>query len=285
MPIVDVFSPLQGSCTSMTVLFNSQRGQKLRYLKNVASAAPDPVIKIVLALPSVDNPRIYNEILEMALRLRRNHSAKLEPKIIEYVGLEHHFLANRFAEVLAHWTAEDQTAAALNLTKALVEFVPDPQDKTKRKRRREESDDLDALLATLADTRLEPSPRIDRSAYRMIMSKGVRPLAEKKSYEVARILINATANMIRLRTHQEDIGKDFDNSELWFQRLTESKGDYENAEKSLVYTLTFACQQVYEKKPDSVEDLDDALRAQPWRIFKRLRQYLLAQYPTEMTRP
>ena len=262
---------------------------ELRYLKNVSSGAPEQdikqVIEIVLALPSVDNPRIYSEILEIALQLPGNYSAKLEPKILEYVDLEHHFLAYRFANVLAQWTDKNQTDAALKLTKALVEFVPDPQDKTKRERRRVEQTDLAVIAAKMAETQLKPSPRIGGREYLKILSEGVRPLAEKEPYKVARILIDATENLIRLRTHQEDIGKDFDNSELWFQRLTESEGDYEDTKNALIHTLTFACQQVYEKRPDLVDDLDDALRAQPWRIFKRLRQHLFAQHPTEMTQP
>ena len=257
----------------------------MHYLTKMAPHALDDVIEILLRLPKTNNPRIYNEILEITLQLRESNSIKLERKILEYADLEHHFMAYRFADVLAHWTGENQTDAALKLAKALVEFVPDSQDEAKRRRRGEKPTDLDALLATLADTRLEPSPRFDGFAYRKILSDGVRPLAAKEPYKVACVLIDATANMIRLRTHQEDIGKDFDDSELWFQRLTESEDNYEDAEKSLVHTLTFASQQVYEKKPDSVDDLDDALRAQPWRIFKRLRQHLLAQYPTEMTKP
>ena len=258
---------------------------ELRYLKNVVGDTPDEVLKIVQELPEVDNPRVYDDILDITLQLDANRSAKLLSKILESTELERPIWGHKYADVLVHWTVGNETSAALELTKELVEFVPDPQDKTKRKRRREESEDLDALLATLADTRLEPSPRIDRSAYRMIMSKGVRPLAEKEPYKVACVLIDSTANMMHLRMHQEDIGKDFDNSELWFQRLTESEGDYKDTKNALIHTLTFTCQQVYEKRPDSVDDLDDALRAQPWRIFKRLRQHLFAQYPTGMTQP
>ena len=257
---------------------------ELRYLKNVTDEVPAEVVDVVLGLPIVDNPRVYNDILDIALQLQGEKSIKLTPKILECIGLEYHLRPYQFANVLAYWTAENQTAAALKLAKALVEFVPDPQDKTKRKRRREESEDLDALLATLADTQLDPSPRFNSMEYRRILSEGVRPLVAKEPYKVAFVLIDATANMMHLRTHQEDIGKDFDNSELWFQRLTESEGDYKDTKNALIHTLTFACQQVYEKRPDSVEDLDNALRAQPWRIFKRMRQHLFAQYPTETTK-
>ena len=81
------------------------------------------------------------------------------------------------------------------------------------------------------------------------MSKGVRPLAEREPYQVARILIDATANMIRLRTHQEDLDKEEDHSESWCERLRESKGDYKDPKRKLVSTLTFACEQVYEQSP------------------------------------
>lgn len=258
---------------------------ELLYLKNVVDDVPDEVIKVLLRVPEVDNPRVYDDIVDIALQLDAKQSAKLHPKILEYARLEHHFMAYRFADVLAHWTTENQTAAALKLASALVEFLPDPQDETKRKRREEKPTDLDAQLATLADTRLEPAPRFDDMEYRTIMNKGVRPLAEKEPYRVACILINATANMIDLRTHREDVGKDIDSSDYWFERLTESESDYENAGKSLVHTLTFTCQQAYERRPDSVGNLDSALQSRPWRIFKRLRQHLLARYPTETTKP
>ena len=257
----------------------------LHYLARMAPHAPTDVIEIVLQLPMTNNPRIYNEILKIALQLRGSHSVKLEPKILEYVDLEHHFMAYRFADMLAHWTTENQTAAALKLAKALVEFMPDPQDKTKRERRGEEQTDLAAIAAKMVESRLEPSPRFDSMEYRRILSEGIRPLAENEPYKVARILIDATANMIGLRMHQEDIGKNFDYSELWFQRLTKSEDDYEDAEKSLVHILAFACEQVYEKLPDSVFELDKTLREQQAPLFKRLRHHLYAQHPNDTTKP
>ena len=255
------------------------------YLTRMARYAPDDVIEIVLQLPKTDNPRIYNEILEIVLQLPGSHSAKLLSKIFEYVDLEHHFLVYRFADVLAHWTRENQTAAALKLAQALVKFVPDPQDEAKRKRRGETSKDSAAIATLVAETQLNPSPRIDDTEYLATLSEGVRSLAEKEPYEVARILIDSTVNLIHLRTHEENLDKGIDYSESWCERLTKSEGDYEDAKKSLVHTLTFACEQVYEKLPDSVFELDMTIRPQHWRVFKRLRHHLYAQYPTEMTKP
>ena len=261
---------------------------ELQYLKNVSGDVPDEVANLVLGLPKVNNPSVYNEILEIALQLHGEQTARLKPKILEsvgiileYAGMVHQLWGHRYADLLAHWTAEHQTSAALELSEMLVGFVPDPESEAKQQRRRKKPTDP----GTLWETSLEPSPRFDSWEYSEIMSKGVRPLAKREPYQVARILIDATANMIRLRTHQEDLDKEEDYSESWCKRLTRSKNDSVDPKQTLVHTLTFACEQVYEKSPDSVVALDDALRNQQWWVFKRLRQHLYAQYPNEATKP
>ena len=254
---------------------------ELQYLKNVARYVPNEVINLVLGLPEVDNPRVYDGILDIALALPGEQSAKLKPKMLEYAGLEHQFLAHRFADLLAHWTAKNQTSAALELSKVLVAFAPDPRFKDKQKRQRENSTDWGAL----AGPSLHPVPKIGHEAYAWIMAEGVRPLAESEPYKVACLLIDATANMIRLRTHQEELDKEADLSNIWYTRLDESDSHHGRPDKTLVHTLTFACEKVFEKSPDAVADLDKVLRKQRWKIFKRLRHHLYAQNPNKETKP
>ena len=102
---------------------------ELEYLKNVAQDVPEEVIQIVLELPTVDNPMVYNDILDIALSLNGEQSARLKPKMLEYASLDHQHIAHRYHELLAHWTAGNQTQAALELAEILVQFHPDPQDR------------------------------------------------------------------------------------------------------------------------------------------------------------
>ena len=252
---------------------------ELQFLKNVAQDAPDEVVKIAVGLPKVDNPRVYDDILDIALRLPGEWSAKLKPKILEYTSIEYQFLAPRYADLLAHWTAESQTAVALELSQVLVQFTPDPQSENKQARRKENPDDWTTLL--------EPSPRFGNWEYQEILNKGIRPLAEKEPYQVADILIGATTSMIRLRIHLEELNtsKGEDVSEIWCRRLDKPHNDYRKSEETLVHALTFACERVFEKSPDSIAILDDVLRNQRWKIFKRLRQHLYALHPNEQTKP
>ena len=254
---------------------------ELQFLKNVAKDAPDEVETIASDLPKVDNPRVYDDILDIALQLPGEQSARLKPKVLEYAGMDYQFLTYRYAKLLAHWTAEQQITAALDLAKALVQFVPDPDSESKQERRKENPGGL--------ATRLEPRPRVDQLDYQEILEKGVRPLAEREPYQAACLLIGATAHMIRLGMHPEDLdkGKGEDVSEIWCRRLDEQESEYHDVRGTLVHTLTFACEQVFEKspEPESIASLDSALRKQRWKIFTRLRHHLYALHPNEQTQP
>ena len=250
---------------------------EIQYLKNVCKDVPDEVVKLLINLPETDNPVVYDGILDIALQLPIEYSVKLKDKILEYTDMDHQWHPHRYTALLAHWTAENQTLAALELSKILVAFAPDPQSEKKQKLQKEAPMSLGTLL--------HPSPRFDFSVYHQIMLKGIRSLAEREPYKVACLLIDATANMIRLRTHQEDIDKEEDFSDSWCPRLREEDSDYEDYAKTLVHALTFACEKVFEKSSAVVEVLDKLLRKQKWKIFRRLRHHLYALNPNEQTKP
>ena len=268
----------------------------IRFLANMSNHAPDEVIEIVSQLPEVDNPKVYDDILDIALRLHGEQSTKLKPKILEYTGIEYQWYADRYADLLAHWTAENQIQAVLELLQILIKFVPDPQSEYKQAQRKENPDDWTTSQKTNDDyfkegfnlpRLLEPIPRFDEWKYVKVLEKGVRPLIEKEPLKVACILIDATADMIRLHKDQDELdkGKDEDASEIWWPRLDEQDSDYQDAKTALIHALTFASEKVYETSPGSIGDLDKVLRKQRWKIFRRLRQHLYVLHPNEQTKP
>ena len=251
----------------------------IHYLAKISNQAPDEVIELVENLPPVNNPLIYNGILEIALQLPADRSARLKPKILKSVNIEYQSRIHKYADLLAHWVKENQISAALELSKILISFTPDPESREKRKRRKENLMDL--------RTALYPSPRINNPwEYSEIMTNGVYPLAESKPYEVARFLVYAVSNMYRMRMHQDTPDKAQDFSDIWYPCLQHGPDkSYDDPDKTLVYGLTFACEKVFEKSQEAIADLDKLLRKQNWKIFKRLRQHLYAQYPNEETKP
>ncbi len=250
---------------------------ELRYLKNVCTDLPNEVINLVVNLPKVDNPVVYDGILEIALQLPGKYSVKLKKKILEYAGMDHQFQTHKFANLLTHWAEENQASAALELAIILVKFAPDPQSESKQKLRIENPMDSNAML--------EPSPRMPPGEYRDLMVKGIRPITERDPYKVACILIDATANMIYLRRHKQDFNIEKDASWSWCPCLYKPGKDGGSSEETLVHTLTYACEKVFEKLPNTIVELDKILRNQHWNIFKRLRHHLYAKYPSEQTKP
>lgn len=245
----------------------------------VAEDAADQVIDILLALPKIDNPRVYDDILAIALRLNGKGSSRLLPKVLEYTELDNQFLTHRYPELLQYWAAQGNVNEALEVVKRLVPFREDRRAKEKRLLRKKSPNAFGSML--------EPAPRFDQWEYQQILENGVRPLAEREPYQVARILIDAVSSMIRLGMHAEDFDKarDEDYSELWCVRLDKADSDHREVKASLVHTLTHACEQVYERTPESIDALDQALRNQRWKVFKRLRQLLFASYPNDKTLP
>lgn len=258
---------------------------ELQYLKNVTKEVPAEVVDIVSNIPQTDNPSVYNDVLDIALMLKGEQSVRLKPKITEYADLGYYLLPNRFADLLAHWTAENETQTTLELAKTLVRFYPDPRGEEKRRRHAENSQDDD--LASM-DTFLEPAPRFDDWNYHEIMDKGVRPLAEKEPYEVTCMLIDATAHMICLATHQDELerGLRHDSSEIWCPKLEEQRRNSAESKETLVNTLVIACKEIYAQlSNESIASLDRVLGNQRWHVFERIRQHLYTLHPNDQTKP
>ena len=261
---------------------------EIEYLKNVCNEAPEAVIRLLLQLPAVDNPRVYENMVEIALDLDGEQSERLKPKMVEYGSLKRQFFPFQYPKLLAHWMSSGQTEAALELANVLVQFAPDPQAEEKQQQRREihrdQADPAEKQLALVA-TQLIPSPRF--RSYRKILNEGVRPLAEKEPFTVAQILIDATATMIRLGKHQGDMesDKNSDYSELWCPRLNKPRRDHPDFKESLIHALTYACERVIENEVESIKALDYALRTKQWDVFGRLREHLYALHPTKQTLP
>jgi len=252
---------------------------ELAYLVEVASEAAAQTIDIVLALPKTDNPRVYEDILSIALNLEKQNSARLLPKLIEYAELENQLFAHRYSNLLQNWVAQGNIKEALEMADKLIPFREDAKTKEKQQTRKEDPDALNILL--------EPTPRFNSWEYQQILEKGVRPLAENEPYQAACILIDAVANMIRMKMHTEDLNKrgDEDLSEIWCRRLDKSDLEHQDVKEALVHTLIYACERVYRNAPEFIDLLNQKLQGQRWKLFKRLRQLLYASYPNEQTLP
>jgi hypothetical protein len=253
----------------------------LEYLIRIFDAASADVLDIISALPNTDNFRVLEGILKIVLKADSADAllrfSRFITSFIENCRWGYELIISLLKKPFIFDAQLSEVTPALLLK--LVEFRRDPREQEKRSRRKENPEAW--------NTSLEPIPRFDQWEYQQILEKGVRPLAEHEPYQVSHILVDAVASMIRLGMHPEDFekGGDQDYSEIWCRRLDKPDRGYQDVKETLVQTLTYACEQVYDKALESIDALDQALRNHRWKVFKRLRHHLYASHPNDQTLP
>ena len=253
----------------------------IEYLMRISETASEKALDEISKFSDTNNLRVLQGILKIVLEVDSADAVlrfyRFITSFIESPGWGHQLIISLLRKPFIF----DSKLSAITpeLLLKLVEFLSDPQEQEKKSLRKENSEAWNFSL--------EPAPRFNQWEYQETLEKGIRPLSEDEPYQVACILIAAVANMIQLRMHSEDRDKagDEDDSEIWCRRLDKSDRDYQDIKGTLVYTLTYACEQAYDKAPESIGVLDQTLRNQQWKVFQRLRQHLYTLHPNERTLP
>ena len=253
----------------------------LHYLVRIFESNPAEVLDIIDGVPNTNNVWILEGIFRIVLSadsaetVSRFHRFVLA--FIEHCRWGHELVIELLRKPYLFEPVLLELTPVILLK--IVEFRKDPREDEKRTRRLENPQDW--------GTCLKPVPKFDQWAYQEILEKGVRSLADQEPYQVARTLIDAVASMIRFGMYPEDLerGKDEDISEIWCRRLDVPDREFLDVRESLVQTLTYACEKVYENAPEAIDALEQTLGNQRWKVFKRLRQHLYACYPNEQTHP
>lgn len=257
----------------------------LSYLVRVFDSEPEKVLKILENLPETNNPRILKGIVDVVLKSdSANVFCRFKTRIMTFVTTWWWARSDKVIELLQKPYFLDKSIEDLTfpLLKKVVEFRPAPQsEKEKQERRNREPGNQHVFD--------DPSSRFDNLEYREIMDKGVRPLAEKEPWTVARILIDATASMIRMTMHPEDIDETegAKRYEIFSDRALDG-ADYtymdSDSKWCLVQAMKFSCEKVFEKSPGFIDLLNEILCNQRWKVFRYIREHLYALYPNEQTK-
>lgn len=248
---------------------------ELQYLNNICKEYPSEVVKVLLDLRDVDNPRVYEGIMAIALRIEPKYSIELLPKIVECIKLRYQFLSHRYSPLLNQWVAAGESEAALSLVIELISMftIPGIDLRNQNYKLIERNKEVDVL-------------GFDCNQYQDILRDGVIPLMKERLLPCTEILLNAMCSLLRYENPMLDDSVQIlnDHSQIWCPRLKD-EDEYDSTNSSLVHTLTYACEQVFLNKLDAIALLDIQLRSQPWLLFLRLRQHLYARFSTEQTKP
>ncbi len=252
---------------------------ELAYVLHVTPLVPLDAVRVAASIPKNENPRVYHQILEIALALKNPElSVQLLGKMIEYADLEYHIIEAEFAGLLRQWAGGGATSveAAVKLAKHLLRFKPDPREKEKRDRKK---NDPSALF-----TRLEPVPRYDKHDYVTILNEGIVPLGMSAPLETGKVLVEAISDMIRLKRGLKRVRADDyvqDGSVLWCREIDRGSGPHSDPDEILVRSLTKVLSHglMNDQSGALADPIFSMLLSARWPVFKRIGNHLAAQKP------
>ena len=259
----------------------------LSYVSKITSRKPSMVTDIIKNIPAVNNPIICNQIMKIARLLPPNLSVEIKTKVLEYVSISHSLWGDEADKLLNHWIERNQIVVALDLLRELVRFESDLQDKEKRLQRKSynyQQSKAEHRAIHFVKSSLEPRHRMDSYFFRELMTGSVCSLIEKTPYGVAKVLIKSVLHLIAIRFHDEEM--DISGCDIWHKplrvRIYGSKDDPRKDSRRhtevLVDTMTLACEKVYERQADKIDDLNKLLRVEKMEFFDKLRMRLQAKY-------
>lgn len=266
--------------------YNAPFWPPLSYLVRVFDSEPEKVLKILENLPETANPRILEGIVDVVLKSNSpDVFRRLAPKIMTYVATWWWFRSDKVIELLKKPYLFDKSIESLSssLLLKVIEFRSGPQSEEEKQERQDKESESQHVFD-------DPSPRFDDWEYREILDKGVRPLVEKEPWTVARILIDATASMIRMTMHPEDMDET-DGAKRYgiFSDRALDGADYTymdpDSKWRLVQVMKFSCEKVFEKSSEFIDLLNESLCNQRWKVFRHIREHLYTLYPNEQTKP
>ena len=239
-----------------------------RYLVRMAHLpeARETVLKIVLGIPETENPRVHDDLAEIALSLQPGQAVQLVPQACGWAQSPWKLLlASKLGNLIAHLASGGEGEAALRLARATLELRPDP-----RAAQREAED---SLLSP------EPQPWFSTFDYGRIIQQSMNPLVQATGLEAVRLfrdLLNEVIELSRKRTEQAPE----DYTYIWHPAV-EHCNDPDRLLNLLLCAVRDSAELAIKSDPKRFGTAINLLREKKWVAFRRLELHLSRVFPQE----
>jgi hypothetical protein len=226
-----------------------------RYLVRMAGKEPELVHDVLLEIPSSDNERVHEDLLEAAAEMPPSIGKDIAAKEAEWIASQEwiHLLLPEKARRLVRRLAEGgEVAAAVNLWTALL---------------------------SLQDTPGEPTARLRPWDYAEVLRLTTPSLVATDPLGALRVLRDLLKTAVDKWTSEGDGKTDY--SIIWRPAIDETgdRPSHDKIEDALVSAARDAAKQAVEADPARILDVVDTLLAGESIIFTRLVLHLLSEYP------
>jgi hypothetical protein len=245
------------------------------YLKKIASnsSLEENIVKILIALPRTDNPRVSEAILEIALKLQPSFAVRLIPRSIDAIRSKYLLRIHMKAgELVSYLARHGQTDAAISLARAALEIV----EETPKTSGAEDKTPFHNLR--------EPLGRVDIWGYEQILTKNIPDLVSAAGLSALSLLCDLLDRAILLSDKRGSERRPEDLSYIWRPAIEDNQQNLNMGLKPLLVTaVRSASEQLAEERQVPTAILVNELdrRGASWRVFQRLALHLVRTRPEE----
>lgn len=241
-----------------------------RYLARVASQDPAAVLEVAATIPDVENPRVYEDLVDAALSMPASMAAEIVPRVREWIKAPYQLLLpSKAGALLSHLSRGGEGDAALTLGRGLLAVHSEQRTLP------EEVDTEDLRLPP------EAIPRFDVWDYEQILTTNVPDLVEATGMEGLALLRSLLGAAIRTSERTPENGLE-DFSWIWRPAIEDHEQNHDRTPKDfLVTALRDAAVGVVSSGRVPLPDVVSALEGGRRYVFQRLALHLLTLFPEE----
>lgn len=239
-----------------------------RYLVRMASIpeAQASVVQIARAIPTTENSRVYDDIVDIALALPAPHAAELLDQIAVGVRLPIKLtLQNRIGDLINRLASGGEATAALRLTSLILALAPDPSAE-----RQEE----EAMWPSP-----EPQPLLRDWYYAQIIETSLKSLVQAAGLDAVRVFVYLLNDAIGLsRRSSEDAEDEEDYLYITCPNIEHGRGR-DDIRVILIAAVRDAAEQLIAADTAQFGAVIRLLDSKRWVTFRRLKLHLCRVFP------
>ena len=242
-----------------------------QYLARVAAQAPDLVVDVASKIET-DNPRVQEDIIEIALRVSPDEAVKLAPKVLKWVRNNYsRWITEKCVQLVRHLATGGQRDSAFALAKEILWFDPDPKLAEKQAER--------AKSESIFGTTPDPQARTEEWEYEQVLKQAIPALAELDLTGTIDLLCSVIARHIELSNFDRESHQPYDGSVYW-RSAVETGRWYQNYTDLLVDAIRDVAESYLGKSSASFDAIQAPLLSYNWDIFTRIWLHLIRKFPT-----
>jgi hypothetical protein len=231
-----------------------------RYLLRMAQHSPREVLNVVLKIPTTENVRVHEDIVEIASAMPPDLAVKLVPTINTYLESPHQLLLpEKISRLVTYLADAGKSRDALTLARSLLMVKSDAQTEEKG-----------------GNTPRQPKGRIDDWHYEQVLRSILPAITHTAPLDTVRLFSSLLYEAVRLSLRRHtDVGDD-DYSFIWRPAVEDHVQNLDTDIRSLlVEALRNTSELVIRRDPHSLSNVISLLGEYAPRVFQRIILHLL----------